>query len=116
MKGIQRPMETQTTVRSYVRGNKQATNLEQEPKESNAIAYILGGMAIVSLAIVYWQVSIPVALVGGAGYALTHMTPSRSIKTIEDATKPVEKPKRHYERRIYANILQTNGSIKKVRI
>lgn len=82
-------------VHSYVRNKRQqVTQVESD----NTIAYIIGGAAIILLAIVYWKLTLFVGLSVSSAYGLKVLIGAKTTETVEAATEP--KKKRHYEHRI----------------
>jgi hypothetical protein len=104
-----------TVVSSYVRSNKREA--DELPEESNTMAYVIGGAAIIALALVYIQVTIIVGLVLGAAYGvkIVYLQPT-SRNVTEAVTSPQNvsepKPKRHYEHRLKVRNYQTGKVIR----
>jgi hypothetical protein len=107
--------ELTQTVSSYVRVRK--TNEVIQQPEGMIPTQVLAGAAVIGLAIVYWQVAILLALIGGAVIGIRHGIPSRSSEAIQElieATVAVaEKPKvkRHYQHRLKVTHYQTGKTV-----
>jgi len=98
----------QTVVSSYVRRGK-----VKQPEQSNGVAYVIGAAIVILLAIIYWYITLPLGLSLGAAYGVkTIVVKNMPSRVVEAPTPVVDKPKRHYEKRIAVHHFQTNKVVR----
>jgi hypothetical protein len=105
-------MENQTLVRSYVRGNKSASN---EVEQIDPVVKVITGTIALSLAVVYWQLLIVALPVTAAVYGVKLLNESKApVEVTEAVTQPVQAPKtkRHYQHRLKVRHYQSNKVVR----